>query len=405
MTEIAASDPPALRIDPPGFLRGAVLTRLFALLPEARVVGGAVRDALAGRRIADIDLASPLPPQEVTRRLRRARIRVVPTGLAHGTVTAVLRGHPIEITTLRRDVATDGRHAEVAFTDDWRQDAGRRDFTINALSMARDGAVYDYFGGIADLRAGIVRFVGDPAQRIAEDYLRVLRYMRFYARYASIPPDKAVRAALRDAIPGLARLSAERVWMELRQILATRDPRPAIDLMAEQGILAAVIPEGTDPPHLDRLIASRAPSDPLLRLAALLTGPVDAFADRLKLSGDERRRLLVLRTTPLACPGDDDAVLRGLLADHDRAALIDRTWLDGEATKAWARLRASLAALPQPVFPLEGRDVVALGVPKGPRVGALLRATRAWWLAGGCVATADDCRAELQRRIKDVTTS
>ncbi len=399
MSDITASEPPALRIDPPRFLRGAVLTRLFALLPEARVVGGAVRDALAGRRRADIDLASPLPPQEVTHRLREADIRVVPTGLAHGTVTAVLRGHPIEITTLRRDVATDGRHAEVTFTDDWRQDAARRDFTINALSMAPDGAVYDYFGGVADLKAGIVRFVGDPAQRIAEDYLRVLRYMRFYARYASAPPDAAVRAALRDAVPRLDRLSAERVWSELRQILGTPDPTRAIALMAELGILAAVIQEGTDPSHLARLVAARAPADPLQRLAALLTGDVEAIADRLKLSGEERRRLLALQATPLARPGDDDAALRRLLADHDRAALIDRTWLDGEATQAWTTLRTRLAGLPQPVFPLEGRDVVALGVSPGQRVGALLRATRAWWLAGGCVATAEACRREVLRHL------
>ena len=397
MSDRPVTEPPALRLDPP-FLHGAVLTRLFGLLPEARVVGGAVRDALAGRPIADIDLASPLPPREVMKRLRQVHIRVIPTGIAHGTVTAVLRRRPIEITTLRRDVATDGRHAEVAFTDDWQQDAARRDFTINALSMTPDGAVYDYFGGVADLRAGIVRFVGDPAQRIAEDYLRILRYMRFFARYAAAPPDAAVRAALRDAIPGLARLSVERVWSELRQILATRDPTGAIGLMAELGILAAVIPEGTDPAQLARLVAARAPADPLLRLAALLTGDVDAFADRLKLSGEERRRLHTLRATPLADPGDDDAALRRLLADHDRAALIGRSWLDGEATQAWATLRARLAALSQPVFPLEGRDLVALGMPPGKRLGVLLRAVRAWWLEGGCVATADACRAEAQRR-------
>jgi poly(A) polymerase len=399
MIDIAASEPPALRIDPPRFLRSAMLTRLFGLLPEARVVGGAVRDALAGRRIADIDLASPLPPQDVIERLRQAHIRVVPTGIAHGTLTAILRGHPIEITTLRRDVTTDGRHAEVAFTDDWRQDAARRDFTINALSMAPDGAVYDYFGGVADLHSGIVRFVGDPAQRIAEDYLRILRYMRFYARYAAAPPDEAVRTALRDAIPGLARLSAERVWSELRQILATPDPTPAVALMAELGILAAVIPEGTAPARLAHLVASHTPADPLLRLAALLAGDVEAFSERLKLSGEERRRLLALRASPVATPDNDDAALRRLLADHDRAALIGRTWLDGEASKAWTTLRTRLTTLPQPVFPLEGRDVVALGVPPGQRVGALLRATRAWWLVGGCTASPEACRTELLRRL------
>ena len=200
MTRSPDTDAPTQRIAPPAILAEPAFAALLDALPAARIVGGAVRDALAGRPAdqptvpppADIDLATPLPPVAVMAALQRAGIRAVPTGLAHGTVTAVLdgtsAGTPVEITTLRRDVATDGRHAIVAFTDDWRQDAARRDFTINAMSMTRDGAVYDYFGGVADLRAGIVRFVGDPAQRIAEDYLRVLRYFRFAARYAAQPP-------------------------------------------------------------------------------------------------------------------------------------------------------------------------------------------------------------------------
>ena len=360
-------------------------------------------------------------------------------------------------------MATDGRHATVAFTDDWRQDAARRDFTINAMSMTRDGAVHDYFGGIGDLRAGVVRFVGDPARRIAEDYLRVLRYFRFFARYAARPPEPAVRGALQAGIPGLATLSAERVWNELRRILDAADPGAAVALMAELGVLAAVIPEGTDPGALARLIAAGAPADPLLRLAALLTGDVEAFADRLRLSAVERQRLRELRATPLARPQDDDAALRRLLADHERAALIDRTWLasaglgaaglaaaglaavgsgavgvgaagvgadglgvggivgDGRGADGliadrsgsdavgsegraglgradWAALRERLGGLPKPVFPLQGSDVLALGVPAGPRVGALLRGVRGWWLAGGCTVGVAACRAELARR-------
>jgi tRNA nucleotidyltransferase/poly(A) polymerase len=197
-------------------------------------------------------------------------------------------------------------------------------------------------------------------------------------------------------------LSAERVWSELGRILAAPDPGPAVGLMADLGVLAAVIPEGADPAALARLIDTGAPDDPLLRLAALLTGDVAPVADRLRLSAAERQRLLDLRTTPLARPGDDDAALRRLLADHDRATLIDRTWLAATSPASSSRsdataLRARLAALSQPVFPLEGRDVLALGEPSGPRVGALLRATRAWWLRGGCVAGAEDCRAELLR--------
>jgi poly(A) polymerase/tRNA nucleotidyltransferase (CCA-adding enzyme) len=416
MTRSPDTDAPTQRIAPPAILAEPAFAALLDALPAARIVGGAVRDALAGRPAdqptvpptTDIDLATPLPPVAVMAALQRAGIRAVPTGLAHGTVTAVLdgtsAGTPVEITTLRRDVATDGRHAIVAFTDDWRQDAARRDFTINAMSMTRDGAVYDYFGGVADLRAGIVRFVGDPAQRIAEDYLRVLRYFRFYARYAAQPPAPPVQAALRAGIPGLAQLSAERVWSELQRILAAPDPRAAIQLMAALDILAAVIPEGADPAALDRLIASGAPVDPLLRLAALLNGNVDTFADRLRLSAEHRQRLLDLRLTPLTHPDDDDAGLRRNLADHARGALIDRTWLahaagDTVTHAGWTALRASLETLSKPRFPLEGRDVLALGLAPGPRVGALLRTVRAWWLAGGCTADAASCRAELSRQI------
>ena len=456
------NDQSALRIAPPPFLADAAFAARLAALPDARLVGGAVRDALANRPIADIDLATKLPPTEVMAALQRSGIRAVPTGLAHGTVTAVLdapgfppddpqSGPPagrlggglrdappggrrsVEITTLRRDVATDGRHATVAFTDDWRQDAARRDFTINAMSMTRDGTVHDYFGGVADLRAGVLRFVGDPARRIAEDTLRVLRYFRFFARYAAMPPEPSVRAALQAGIPNLENLSAERVWSELLRILAAPEPGAAVALMVELGILDAVIPEGADPVALARLLAAEAPADPLLRLAGLLTGEVEPFADRLRLSAAERQRLVGLRTTPLAHPEDDDATLRRLLADHDRAALIDRTWLvptsfptgiptgvpnripnvvptavptglahdlpAPAAEPAWISLRARLARLPRPVFPLEGRDVLALGEPPGPSVGALLRATRAWWLEGGCTGGVEACRAELARAL------
>ncbi len=419
-------DQPALLIAPPAFLAEPAFAALLAALPDARVVGGAVRDTLAGRPVADIDLGTKLPPAEVMAALRRAGIRAVPTGLDHGTVTAVLDplagqggalggGRSVEITTLRRDVATDGRHATVAFTDDWRQDAARRDFTINAMSMTRGGAVHDYFGGVADLRAGVLRFVGDPAQRIAEDFLRVLRYFRFFARYADRPPellepstlpepptlpDAAVRAALQAGIGGLSTLSAERVWSELRRILGAPDPGAAVALMAELGVLPAVIPEGADPAALARLIAAGGPVDEVLRLAALLTGDVEHFADRLRLSGAERQRLLDLRASPVARPEDDDAALRRLLADHDRAVLIDRTWLvpdglGGGAQSGWVALRGRLAALPKPVFPLQGADVLALGVAPGPRVGVLLRAVRDWWVAGGCTAGVAACRAEL----------
>jgi poly(A) polymerase/tRNA nucleotidyltransferase (CCA-adding enzyme) len=393
------SEAPALHIEPPAFLRERRLATVMAALPEARVVGGAVRDTLAGRPVTEIDLATPRTPVEVTQALEHVGIRAVPTGVEHGTVTAAVDGRGFEITTLRRDVETDGRHAVVAFTDDWQADAARRDFTINAMSLTRTGEVFDYYGGIADLRAGIVRFVGDPATRIAEDYLRILRYFRFLARYGGGSAESAALTAIRAGVAGLARLSVERVWSELARILATPDPRMAVQLMAELGVLAAVMPEGADPARLGRLVTADAPADPLLRLAALLTGNPAAFAARLRLSAVERDRLAALCAKPVPCPDDNDAALRRLLADEPGEMLIDRTWLAGGNAPEWVALRARLARMPRPVFPLEGRDVLALGEPEGPRVGTLLRAVRQWWLAGGCVADKAACRTELMRFI------
>jgi len=374
------------------------LRAVLAALPEARLVGGAVRDILAGRPVADIDLAIPHKPEEVIAALFKAGIKSVPTGLAHGTITAVVKKRGFEITTLRRDIATDGRHATVAFTDDWREDAARRDFTINAMSMNAAGKLFDYFSGREDLQAGRIRFVGDPAARIAEDYLRILRFFRFHARYGKGAPDPAALAAIAAGISGIARLSAERIWHELSSILTAPDPRGAIALMNERGVLAAIIPEGTDPARLARLIEAGAPAEKLLRLAALLTGDAESFSARLRLSTIDRENLLALRTAPTPTPDADDTTLRRLLADTPGEILIGRSWLEGAPTPEWAALRARLAALPRPVFPLEGRDALTLGIPPGPRVGALLRDVRAWWLADGCTAEADACRAELSRR-------
>ena len=376
-------------LDPPTFLGDPALGIIWDALPLARVVGGAVRDALAGRPVADIDLATPLTPEAVTHALTAAHVRVVPTGLAHGTVTAVVHGRGFEITTLRQDVETDGRHAVVAFTADWQADASRRDFTINAMSMARDGTVFDYFGGINDLTAGRVRFVGDPIRRITEDYLRILRFFRFYARYASMPPDPATIAALTEGAPGLARLSAERVWHEIRLILAIPNPSQAVSLMHRLGIWRAVMPEA---PAIDRL--ANLPADPVLRVAAMLEADPLVLSTRLKLSNGERDRLLRIAATPSIPTTADDATLRRLLADHARSDLIDRVWLEGGDPG----LRQRLTATPAPVFPLEGRDVLSIGVPPGPAVGALLRSVRQWWLEGGCVAGRSACMAELARR-------
>ncbi len=366
------------------------LARLWAALPEARLVGGVVRDLLVGAKIADIDLATPDAPDIMASKLAAAGIKSVPTGLAHGTLTAVVMARGFEITSLRRDVATDGRHAVVAFTDDWREDAARRDFTCNAMSIDHDGVLHDFFNGEADLRAGRVRFVGDPAARLAEDYLRLLRYFRFQARFGLVPPDGATRKALIDAVPGLGRLSVERVWHELKRILAIPDPRAAIALMADLGVLAAVLPEGASPARLAALIDAGAPANPILRAAALLDGDAAAFAARLRLSGAERDRLLALRGE-VPDDGADDNALRRALADAPRAILLDRAWLAGRSN----HLRARLAAMPVPVFPLQGRDLAAAGMAHGPEIGRRLAELRAWWWQGGCLADRAACLEDL----------
>jgi poly(A) polymerase/tRNA nucleotidyltransferase (CCA-adding enzyme) len=369
----------------PAILDDPGLRPLFAALPRARLVGGCVRDALAGRPSADIDLATPDEPAAIVKALDAAGLRAIPTGIDHGTITALIGGRGYEITTLRRDVATDGRHAEVAWTDDWQEDAARRDFTINAMSMTQDGTLFDYFGGAADLQAGRVRFVGDAAARVAEDYLRILRFFRFQARYGAGAQDAASLAAVAAGVPGLQRLSAERVWSEFKRILAAPAPDAALASMRQLGVMDAIVPEGAAGRPVDML-----PPDPLLRMAALLTGDPAAFAARLRLSAVEAETLAALRGPP---PDGDDAALRRALADTDAAILAGRSWRAGQG----ADMRARLAAIPRPVFPLEGRDVLALGLPPGPRVGALLRSVRTWWLAGGCVADATACRAELAR--------
>ena len=387
-------------IAPPAWAAEAALRAVLAALPRARMVGGCVRDAIAGRPVADVDLATPEPPEDVTLALRSAGLKVVPTGLQHGTVTAVSGGRGFEVTTLRRDVATDGRHAEVAWTGDWREDAARRDFTINAMSMDREGAVWDYFGGADDLRAGRVRFVGDAAARIAEDYLRVLRFFRFHARYGAGPPDPAALDALRGGVPGLARLSPERVWSELKRILAAPDPAGAVLLMEGLGVLAALLPPPLETGRLARLVAAGGPADPMLRLAAVCPGAGAALAESLRMATAERERLVSLHGLAPGPEWDDDA-LRRLLAEAPLGSVPGRAWLAQAAGDApegdWSGLHARLAALPRPRFPLAGRDAVALGMPPGPAVGAALAAVRDWWLAGGCRAGAAACRAELAR--------
>ncbi len=362
------------------------------MLPEARLVGGAVRDRIAGRPISDIDFASPLTPQEAMARLQTAGIKVVPTGMAHGTIMAVVGERAFEITTLRKDVVTDGRHAVVEFTDDWQADAARRDFTINAMSMDRAGAVFDYFGGREDLANGVVRFVGAARARIVEDYLRIMRFFRFFARYGGVPDGEAMAAIgeLRDGILGL---SAERVWGELKRIVVADDPRAAVRLMGAMGVLGLVVAEGVDLGRFEAVISRGAPVDALLRVAALLEGDVEGFGERLKLSNDELEFLVAVKAPLGLAPGAGDDDVRRALAETPADILLARSYLAQDEGAGWDELRGRLRAMERPVFPLQGRDLVEMGVAPGKLVGEILAAARAWWMAGGCTWDLESCKA------------
>ncbi len=380
---------------------------------NARYVGGAVRDTLLGIAVKDIDIATPLEPREVMRRLKAAGIRVIPTGIDHGTVTALLDGGPVEITTLRRDVSTDGRRATVVFASEWQDDAARRDFTINALyADPATGEVFDYFGGLDDLKARRVRFIGDAAQRIREDHLRILRYFRFQARFGSLPADPASEKACAELSATLKGLSRERVGMELFNLLALPDPAPTVARMAELRVLGVILPEA-DPLPLAALVAQEqrqdvAP-DPIRRLAALL--PADAelagqVAARFRLSGAQKKRLMAAagrNEKPLPFRGgvgvgpipSRDVLPEGAAppptpspeeegAQHARALAyrlgmeqaLDRLLLTGTDI-------APLIGWEIPTFPLKGGEIVAHGVKAGPEVARILQAVEAHWVAEG----------------------
>ena len=363
------------------------LRRIVAALgaDKVKIVGGAVRDTLLGLAVADIDLATPLLPDEVMRRLEANDIKVIPTGIAHGTVTAIASGERHEVTTLRRDVETDGRRATVAFADDWREDAARRDFTINALYADPDsGALDDYFGGFADLEVGCVRFIGDAATRIAEDHLRILRFYRFAARFGRGELEPASHAAVIAARQSLKSLSRERIADELLKILSLPDPRAIVGQMAADGMFEVILPELAPDfaATLDRLIANEdaATVEPaaLRRLAALL--PPDGLtaeqvASRLRLSTRQRKHLgaVAARRADLR-PARQLAHAIGIDGARD-------VWLLAGDTAAAKGAIEALRDWDVPVLPIKGGDIVARGVAAGPDVANILRAVEAAWVA------------------------
>ena len=390
-----------LLLSEPAWLAQGALGRLLPVLDgageEARVVGGAVRNALLGHDPLEIDIATTAEPSEVIRRAEAAGFKAIPTGIDHGTITVVIEGAPIEVTTLRQDVETFGRKARVRFGRDWKADAERRDFTMNALSLSRDGIVYDYVGGVADLRARRVRFIGDPAVRIAEDYLRILRFFRFHAAYGEGEPDAAAVRACIAARDGLETLSRERVRMELIKILTAAGAGAVLTVMTEAGLLGAVLGGVALTAAFVHMVAIEqvlelAP-EPIRRLAALAVSIVEdaeRLWTRLRLTNSEHHRLVSMaQNWWRITPDIDQSEARALLYRLGSGRFVDRVLL------SWARSCApsidpgwrALATLPQrwtpPAFPLRAGDFMARGVAKGPPLGRALAAAEERWIAAG----------------------
>ena len=398
------------------------LQQLLAALSEggeeARVVGGAVRNTLLNEPVGDIDIASTTLPAETKARAESCGFKVVPTGIEHGTVTVVAKGVPYEVTTLRADVETHGRQATVAFGRDWQVDAERRDFTVNALYVRANGDVVDHVGGLADIEKRELRFIGDAEQRITEDYLRILRFFRFFAWYGSGRPDAAGLKACAKLKSHLQTLSAERVWSELKKLLSAPDPSRALLWMRQSGVLTQILPEsekwGIDAIHA--LVRSERDlgwkPDALLRLQAIV--PPDAarmtvLGKRLRLSNVDKARLENWALADLPKPELSDAGLIKLIYGGSRLALIDRIKLALVSARAEAendnqammragnynRLLGVAERAEIPVFPISGADLMKLGFEKGPELGKQLKALEAVWLASGFELSKENLLATL----------
>jgi poly(A) polymerase len=380
------------------WLTGGEIARLLSLLngdgEEARVVGGAVRNALLQLPVEEVDVATTALPQEVIRRVEASGGKAVPTGIEHGTVTAILAHRPIEVTTLRKDVETFGRKARVEFGRDWRQDAQRRDFTINALSATADGMVHDYVGGLGDLAARRVRFIGIPQQRIEEDYLRILRFFRFYAHFAEGQPDADGVAACIRARAGLETLSRERVRTEMLKLLLAERATPALAVMAESGLLSLVLGGVAFLASFENMIkvekAMSAQADAIRRLGALgfwVAEDAERLTERLRLSNVESGRLAALDKWWRVAPQRGPQAARALLYELRPQAFADRVFLAwtrsaaGAADAAWHSLASLRQRWTPSAFPLKAADFVRRGIAAGPKLGAVMRAAELAWIA------------------------
>jgi poly(A) polymerase len=385
------------RLDAP-WLQEAPLAPLLAVLDrdgeEARVVGGAVRNTLIGAPPGDVDIATTALPREVVRRVEAAGFKAVPTGIEHGTITVVAGGRPFEVTTLREDIETFGRHAKVAFGRDWRRDAERRDFTMNALSASRDGTIHDYVGGLADIAARRVRFIGEAARRIAEDYLRILRFFRFHAAYGRDAPDAEGLAACIAARAGLGQLSRERVRMELIKLLLAEHVVPTLAVMTEAGLLEQVlggVPQLASFANMIKLEHALAlAADPVRRLGALAVSVVEdaeRLRERLRLANAEHERLTSMadawwRISSAASEHEGRVLLYRLGPERftDRVLVAWTRAPEGAADAHWRALATLPARWGAPSFPLKAAHFIERGVPRGPRLGAALAAAEEAWI-------------------------
>jgi poly(A) polymerase len=400
-TPMESPAPSTTRLDV-DWLRTGAVARILALLDssgeEARVVGGAVRNALLHEPLGDIDIATTALPDEVARRVEAAGCRAVPTGIEHGTITVVANDHPFEVTTLRQDIETDGRHAKVVFGRDWRRDAERRDFTMNALFLGRDGTVHDYVGGLADVADRRVRFIGDAATRIAEDYLRILRFFRFHAAYGRGGlPDAAGLHACIVARAGLETLSRERVRIEMFKLLLARHAVAALAVMAETGLIEMVLGGVPLLASLSNLIKVETllslPPDPARRLAALgvlVTEDADRLRERLRLTNAESERLISMADAWWRIvAGVSESAACVLLYRLGPDRYLDRVLLswsrapEGISDPRWRALATLPSRWSAPRLPLKAADLMARGVEKGPRLGAAMRAAEEAWVEAG----------------------
>lgn len=392
-----------------------VVDALGASECDVRFVGGCVRDAVLGRETSDIDIATPDLPETVIDKLTQAGLKAVPTGLSHGTVTAVADGRGFEVTTLRKDTACDGRHAAVEFTTDWQEDASRRDFTFNAMSLRPDGTLFDPFGGVADAKAGIVRFVGNPQDRIREDYLRLLRYFRFLAHYGRSSPCSDLTRIFKELRPGLDQLSAERVRVELMKLLQADSPLDAVEAMGRSGVLAQVVGDEVDCATLASLLqreqqarsAGYRGNEWPPRWVALFEARSKDLSQRLRCSAKEQKYIAsIWEAARRAEAASDPPALYHYVNDFDEAAaragvLVAwaREHAPGRSDARWLDQYARVSAQSPKPFPIAGADIRALGITEGPEIGAILADLKTLWIESGFTLARDDLKQRLQTLI------